>query len=405
MKRCLFLLLVCSTFFLSGCWSNDELSDLALVSALGVDKTDDGQYVGTVQVINPGNVAGEGKQGTGGSESAPVTSYSEIGTSLIEVNRRLSTKVSRQLYYAHTNLFIIGEKLAREEGVMKIFDALERDPEFRTTTRIIIAQGVNAADIIKTLTPLDKIPSNKVIKTMELTERFWGEHLNVETRDVLKKLTMPGQEPVITCFTMSGDPEEGEKLESIQETVPNARFQATGIAIFKDGKMIDIINGDLSKGTVWVLDKIKETAVAVDWEEEKDSIVYRSLRQNTNVKASVKNKNKPEISVEVAVEGGIGETSKPVDLSNPHILIELEDLIEKEIKENIMSSVNKAQELQTDFLGFGEAVHRADPQAWKQMKHAWNKEYFPDLEVNITVDAFVRRTGLRNKPFFSNMEG
>ncbi|WP_158736337.1 Ger(x)C family spore germination protein [Alteribacillus sp. YIM 98480] len=399
------ILLLMNMIFLSGCWSNRELPDLALVSALGIDKAENGQYVGTIQVINPGNVAGgEGTQATG-SESTPITTYTASGGNLTEVNRHVSSQVSRRPYYAHTNLLVIGEKLAREEGIAKIFDALERDPEFRTTTKAVIAtNNTKAEDIISTLTTIDKIPSNKVIKTLESTEQILGQHMNVDTRDVLSKMATPDQAPIITCFSMEGDENQGKSLENIQATVPEARLQASGIAVLKDGKMIDTITEDVSKGTMWVLNKIKATAVSIDWKGETDAIVYQVTRQKTDVTADMKNTNKPKISVEVSAEGRIGEAAVPVDLSNPLLLVEFEEALGEKIKENIMSSIHKAQELKADYLGFGGAVHRADPNAWESIKGEWEDSYFPEVEVDVTVDAFVRRTGLRNEPLLSNME-
>ncbi|MFZ4453908.1 Ger(x)C family spore germination protein [Salibacterium aidingense] len=394
---CFFSMLL-SISILSGCWSNQELPDLALVSAIGIDLSEDGEFVNTIQVINPGNVAGEGMQNTGGSESPPVSIYTEHGYNMTEAQRRISKKVSRELYYAHTNLLVIGEKLAEERGIQEIFDALERDNEFRTTTKVVVAQDAKAEEIIKTLTSIDKIPANKVIKTLRSTERIWGENINLETRDLLQKLISPGTSPVISCFRAPGNEDKGEAIEGIQETQPPFRLQAAGLALFKDGKLIHTVDGDTSKGILWVLDKIKETGVSLDWKQNKEAIVYEVIRQKTSVSAQVKN-NQPKVSVEVSAEGDIGETSVPIDLRKPHVLKDLEGLVEKEIKANLLSSIKKTQELQTDVLGFGEAVHRADSEAWKEMKKNWNDEYFPEVEVDVKVNAFIRRTGLRNKPF------
>ncbi|RSL32344.1 Ger(x)C family spore germination protein [Salibacterium salarium] len=393
-----------SMIFLSGCWSNQELPDLAMVSAIGIDQTENGKYAVTIQVINPGNVAGEGKQGAGGSESPPVTTYTETGDNLVEISRKASTKMSRQLYYAHANLIVIGEKLAKEEGVRKLFDALERDPEFRTTANIVIAHKSRASDIVDTLTSLDKIPSNKIIKTLKTTEKAWGEHLVVETREVLSKLVSPGQNPVITSFGMVGDSGKGDTIESIQATNPQSRLEANGLAVFKEGQMIEVMKGEAAKGLIWVLDKIQSTAVSVDWKEEKEAVVYQAVRQHTSVAADVQDNTKMKVSVEVEAEGDIGEVQVPVDLKDPHIIMELEALAEKEIKKSIISSINQAKELQTDILGFGEAVYRANPDVWKEVKQDWDETYFPEIEVDVTVDAFIRRTGLRNEPFLSNLE-
>ncbi|MED3810510.1 Ger(x)C family spore germination protein, partial [Priestia megaterium] len=71
-KWSVILLMILVTVLLSSCWSKKELTDLAIVSAMGVDKTEDGRYTVTLQIINPGNVAGE-LVGGGDSQSPPVT--------------------------------------------------------------------------------------------------------------------------------------------------------------------------------------------------------------------------------------------------------------------------------------------------------------------------------------------
>ncbi|RSL34726.1 Ger(x)C family spore germination protein [Salibacterium salarium] len=398
------LVVFISTAFLSGCWSNQELPDLALVSAIGVDKTEDGRYMNTIQVINPGNVAGESRQGTGGTESPPVSTYMEKGNNMVQIQRQISKKVPRRLYYAHTNLLVLGEKLVREEGVKNIFDALERDNEFRTNATVVIAQESTASELVKILTPIDQVPAEKIVNTLKYTERMWGENLNVAIRDVLPDLVSSGKEPVISCFSMYGDAKTGETLESIQETKPKTSLKATGLGIFKDGKLVDIVQGDMSKGVIWALDEIKATLVSVDWKEKQEAVVYEVIRQKTDVGAEINKNEKGKITIDISVEGDIGETAVPISLKNPRILYDVEDKVEKKIKANIESSVKKAQDLQTDIFGFGDAMHQSNPKMWKEWKKEWDDVYFPELEIDVTVNAFIRRTGLRNEPFFLNLD-
>ncbi len=387
---------------LSGCWSNKELTDLAFIAAFGIDKNEEGRYVGTFQIVNPGNVAG-GLQGGGGGERPPVTVYTATGDNLVEVSRRASGKVSRRLYYAHANLVVIGDELAKEEGINNIFDALDRDPEFRKTATVVIAHDTKAADIVKTLTPVDKIPANKVIKTLQFAEKRWGEHMNVNIQEVIKSLVSPGKEPVITGFQLIGKTKQATKLENIQESTPEAALQASGLAIFKEGKLIDWLQGETARGTVWGLDKIQATDVNINWGGKKEAIAYQVIRQKTKVSANMK-KGQPKISIHVRAEGDIGEVTVPVNLTDPHVLMNIEKVLEKEIKKEMNDAIQRAQKNKSDIFGFGEVVHRSDPKAWKKLKHDWNDVHFPELEVDVTVDAFVRRTGLRNKPYFSERE-
>ncbi len=49
-------------------------------------------------------------------------------------------------------------------------------------------------------------------------------------------------------------------------------------------------------------------------------------------------------------------------------------------------------------------VHRSDPKKWKKIKNDWNDTYFPNLKVNVKVEAFIRRSGLRTNSYLSDMK-
>ncbi|RFU61137.1 Ger(x)C family spore germination protein [Peribacillus glennii] len=391
----LFLMLACISL-VSGCWSKKELTDVALVSALGIDIDEKGRYVGTFQIINPGNVAG-GMQGGGAGQGPSVSVYSTTGNNIVEVSRRASTKISRRLYYAHTNLVVVSDELAEKEGLAAIMDAFDRHPEFRTTARVVIARESSAADIVKTLTAVDKIPANKVIKTMELTEKRWGEHVKTNIQEVTKDLVSPGKEPILTGFRMIGNAKKGEKMENVQESALDAILQADAIAVFKDDKLVDWLTGETARGTLWVLDKIKSTGISIDWQDKQEAIAYQVVRQKTKVTATMKN-GQPQISINVQAEGDIDEANVPVNLADPRVLLRIEKALGKEIEKEIHKSIQHASQHKTDIFGFGEAMHRSEPESWKRMEKNWNDEHFPKLKVKVNVDAYIRRTGLRSKP-------
>ncbi|MBY0199455.1 Ger(x)C family spore germination protein [Priestia megaterium] len=402
-KGVFLLLMMAMTFLLTSCWSKKELTDLAIVAAVGIDKTKDGRYHLTLQIINPGNVAGGMQGGGGGTQSPPVTIYSASGDNLVEASRRASSRISRRLYYAHANLVVIGEKLARESGINPLMDVLDRDPEFRNTATMVIANHSTAADLVQTLTPVDKIPANKVLKTLEFTERKWGENVKTSVQEVIKSLESPGRGTVVSGFRLDGDPQQAQKLDNLQESAPEATLRASGIAVLKQGKLVDWLYGEPARGTVWILDKIQGTDININWGGRKQAIAYQTVRQKTSVSAQVKN-GQPHISVHTRVEGDIGDMEVPVDITNPKVITKIEQSVRKEIKKELEIAIKRAQKNKTDILGFGEVIHRSRPNQFKKLKTEWNDVYFPKLDVDITVEAYVRRAGLRNKSFLSGVK-
>jgi spore germination protein KC len=391
-----FVVILGNTLLLSGCWSKKELTDLAIVAAFGIDKNEEGRYVGTMQIINTGNVAG-GMQGGGGNQGPPVSIFTGSGDSIVELSRRTSRTLSRRLYYAHTNLVIISEDLAREESISNILDPIERDAQFRSTAMIVIAQGSKASDIVKVLTAIDKIPADKIIQTLKFTEKTWGENITVNIQDAIKTLVSPGKELVVSGFRLSGDVNKGKKIDNTQQTHPSSLLYAGSLAIFKNGKLTDWIDGETARGSVFLLDKLKSSAIGVKWEGKDEAILYELIRQKTNVMVKME-KGKPRVSIEVQAEGNIGEARVSTDLNNPDVLLKIEKEIEKEIKKEMTMAIKQAQKNKSDIFGFGDALHRSNPEAWKKMKSEWNDVYFPEVKTDIVVDAFIRRTGLRNNP-------
>ncbi|TDL32738.1 Ger(x)C family spore germination protein [Jeotgalibacillus sp. S-D1] len=401
MNRTIFFLIVIGTILLSGCWNKRELTDIAVVSALAIDKNEEGKYVGTFQVINAGNIA-SGEQG-GGGENAPIRVFSATGESLIQMSRNAAAKMPRQLFYEHVKLLVISEELAKNEGINTIFDSLDRSPNFRITTRVVLARDTEAANVVKVLTAIEKLPSEGIIKTLKSAETMQGETVTVDIHAIMNALRSPGKEPVISAFTLKGDEKSGERIQSIQSTTLDANLQAKGIGVFKEGKLIDWLEDDAASGTVWALNKIQRTVMTLDWENEIDAVALEVIRQNTGVTIEMIS-GKPKISIEIRAEGDIREVKNQLDLSHPNILMNIEKKLGKKLKTEIEDAILRAQENKSDIFGFGEMVYQDYPEEWKKIKADWQDVHFPELKVDVKTDIFVRQTGLRNKPYFSDFE-
>ena len=159
--------------------------DIGFVTAIGIDPGEDERFTLTFQIINPRNVIG-GEQ-KGGVSGPPVAVYETSGENLIEIGRKATQQISRRLYYAHADLVVIGEELARK-GIRDVLDLLSRSQEFRENTTVVIAKDGKAKDILNTLTPVDQIPDSKIIKTIIFAQDNWGESIETRVSDVFKEI-------------------------------------------------------------------------------------------------------------------------------------------------------------------------------------------------------------------------
>ncbi|MCT8139433.1 hypothetical protein H1D32_18025 [Anaerobacillus sp. CMMVII] len=84
MNRMVFCLLCClSAFFLTGCWDQNELNELSLVTGMAIDKGKDTRYKLTVEVLNPPALETEGM----GTQTASIV-FSYEGESLAELVKK-----------------------------------------------------------------------------------------------------------------------------------------------------------------------------------------------------------------------------------------------------------------------------------------------------------------------------
>jgi spore germination protein KC len=85
-------------------------------------------------------------------------------------------------------------------------------------------------------------------------------------------------------------------------------------------------------------------------------------------------------------------------LSDPKVLADIEKALNKQLEKEISHAVENIKEHKIDFIGFGDTIYRKYPKQWEEMRDTWDKEYLPDLPVDVKAETYIRRTGLRNNP-------
>lgn len=379
-----------------GCWSRRELNDLAIAAAIGIDKKD-GQYLLSAQIINTAVIGSK----TGASRSdSPVTTFQETGKTIMEGFRRILTKMPREIYFAHLRLLIISEDVARE-GIKDCLDYFLRNHEFRNDFYVIIAKEASAGNVLQILTPIELTPANSLYNALEKSSKNWAPTTTVRLDDLINALLSPGREATLTGVEIDGNPEEGRETLSLTKTTELVSLQYKNIGIFKKDKLVGWLNEAESKGYNYITDKVKRTIGYVSCPNG-GRLALEILRSNTSVKGKVRG-GKPEIDINIFLEVDVGEVACSIDLTKTEVIHELENLGKKKTEGFIYSVIQKTQSYKSDIFGFGEAIHRANPKAWKKLKLHWD-QHFSELPVHLKIDYKIRRTGTQANSFLKEME-
>jgi spore germination protein KC len=388
MRRILGIVLIFGILIsLTACWNRRELNDLAITVALGFDKKGD-KYQVTAQIVNPNEVAGQNK---GGGMGTPTSVYTETADTIFEAVRKMTTKSPRKIYVAHLRMLVISEALAKE-GIGKVLDIVSRDQEFRTDFFIVVTKEGSVEDILNTYTiPQEIIPANKMFKSLETASQAWAAVQKTTLNDLLSDILSEGKEATVTGVLLTKKhTKEVETKENVEHMKPLSSIQFQDMAVFKKDKLAGWLHEEEGKGLAIILGRVKNTVNAVSCPGGK--LVLELIRIDREIKGKVVH-GQPRIEIKVQSEERVADVECEIDLLKPHTIIELEKKREQHIKELMEKAIHAAQkQYQTDIFGFGNAIRRADPKAWQQVKKDWDQA-FADIPVEMNVDVKIRRMG------------
>lgn len=370
---------------LSGCWSKRELNELALVAALGIDLVDD-EYVISAQVIDPSQVSS--KQSASGQ--APVVTYHAQGKTVFEAIRKILASSPRKLYFAHLQLVVIGEELALN-GLRDTVDFLGRDQEIRNDFTVIVSQQATAKDVLNVLTPIEKIPANKMLNSLKVMQDAWGSTLEVDIEDLVTKLGVNDQYFVLSAIEVLGDKSLGIDQTNVERIETPVMLKFTGLAIFKEDKLLGYLDEYDSKSLNYLNNHIKSTIEIISCPSKGE--LSTEITQSKAKTKGVIIDGKPTIQINMNVVQNVAEVNCDIDLTTLKKIDWINNQTEEHIQKNVEQVLNTLQEnYQADVLGFGEAIHRADPTLWEKIKDDWQTIY-PEVEVNVKVNVNTQGLG------------
>lgn len=399
MKRRALLLcmVILLQLFVTGCWSRRELNDLAIAVGIGIDKIGD-QYQVSAQVVLPSQIAGS----KGGSPQSPVNLYKATGNTVYEALRKITTLSPRKIYISHLRILVLGEDLAKE-GISSVLDFMSRDTDTRNDYFIVVAKDAKAEDTLKILTSLEKIPAVRLFSSLETSEKQWAPTSTVTLGTLITELVSKGKDPVLTGVVINGSVDVGQTQKNVETVDSPTELKYSGLAVFKEDKLIGWLNPEESKVYNYLTNKVKSTVFYIHCPEGK-KVSLDVFEARSKIKGSMHN-DKPEISIEQHIESDIGEVQcRKLDLTNPKTITELEQIANQKVVHLFETTIKKVQqEYKSDIFGFGEVIHRSDPQAWKKLKDNWDQTFI-NLPVSVKTDIKIRQLGKVTNSFLEEMK-
>ncbi|WP_028608294.1 Ger(x)C family spore germination protein [Paenibacillus harenae] len=394
--KAMLLLSLCSLIVLSGCWDLRYLDKLGVVLALGVDVDPAGkqELQLTVQVVLAQNVAAESKGGVGGT---PVTTFTETGDTLFEAIRKMSAKTSRRLFFSHTQMLIIGEKMAKR-GISSLTDLIERNPDIRTDISVLVARGITAQQLLQTTTQMESIPINQIHEMIEVNQDSYGTNYVVEVHDLSMLAGKGKQQAALPSIRLEGKKALRNTVDNVNRIPASAYPVLSTMAVFKEGKLTGYLKPKQSRGLSWLQEKVKSTTVTLACPESQGHLVVEVHEASRQYQVERTPDGMPVIKIKLLITGSVQEIMCPgVQVVEEGTLNEISLLAEGAVKAEAEDAIRKLQkEWRTDVLGWGREVYLKQPGIWKRIEPEW-PEVFPNVKSVVDCNFNIIGSGVRGE--------
>ncbi|PFE58768.1 spore gernimation protein GerC [Bacillus cereus] len=292
------------------------------------------------------------------------------GKTIADAISNLQEKIPREVFWGHTKVIVIGEKLAKA-GIHESLDFLARTPQTRLRSNVFVSKG-KAKDIMALLPPLEN-SSSEVLRELAVSKVL----MDITLKDVLQMLSGDAQAAAVPMITINPAAKGLKPLQTIS--------YINQTAIFKKDKMIGQINDKLTRGALWIRKEIKQATITIKSKEGNGEVSFTLRRATTELIPKIRYE-KWHMKIKVIAEYDMLLNGTNLDLATPKFTQMLQKDLEK------VQKVQKA-----DILGFSEEFHRKYPQVWKKAKKDWD-EIFPSVEVIFDMKATIQRSGQSTIP-------
>ncbi|WP_046495336.1 Ger(x)C family spore germination protein [Syntrophomonas zehnderi] len=369
--------LILAALLIGGC-GKIELQDTGIPLSVGADLKDD-QIDLAICLANPLPT----EKSTDNEPQFMVLNSS--GSTFSEAIRNISLSFSDYPLWSHLQLSIVGENLARSDMSL-VLDFITRNRYVRKDLLIVVTHKVTPAEILSVKPILAPHPPTAIKKMLKIQEAETGIYTPMNYTEILHRFLTAGIEPIIPMIT-------------IDRSGAEDRFLLDGMAVFKGRKMVGILNENESRGfRLMRPEQIRGGLFIMPSPLNRKNLVTLELSRSQAKITPVFKDNQMIMKIQLKAEGNFYEQSGTDNLFTEPMFKRLEAAAEQELTQQILDSIHKAQELNSDIFGWGEMVYRSDPRIWKTLEPKWD-QIFPAVQSDISVDFSLRRSYLTDKSF------
>ncbi|WP_366922852.1 Ger(x)C family spore germination protein [Metallumcola ferriviriculae] len=380
LKIGILVLLTAALLFNGGCWSRQEIEELAIVTAAALDTTPNNDIQLSVLIIKPSALAG-GQSGGGGGEENPTILVTATGKTISEATRNITKTLSRRIFWSHNRLILIGEDLAKSGVVM--LDFLSRERQTRLTSWVMVTGG-RAQDLLSVESELEKTISEQLAAMNR--NRI---SLEVKLFTFLDMLAAKGVTPVVL-------PRIESFTDPMAQKGKQKKLRLNGAALFNEqSKLVGWMEESATRGLMWLRgEDVSSGVITFECPGHPGSFISMRVRDNSREVKVLVGEERLQIEVKLIGDVDLEEADCPTQLANSNFIKDVEKQVADKVTLRARRALKEAKDLQVDPFNFGMVVKNQLPDYWDDVKDKWSTQVFPEVPLKIVTEINLRRTGL-----------
>ncbi|MEW5921638.1 MAG: Ger(x)C family spore germination protein [Bacillota bacterium] len=378
----------------SGCWDRREPDLLGLITIAAFDLDDSGLIKVYAQLANPVG-AGQQQNGGGGGSNEKRTSIWALeatGHTVYQAIKNMELRSTRELLWTHVEVVLFSEKLARR-GIRPVLDFIEREPQIRLIARPFVVQG-EMGRLMQAEFPLEQFGATALSKQIiSIRDELAYTSDTDSVRVMLHHLTTPGWElDLPRIVVLEEDEANGNNRAGRQNPA-----LISGMAVFRGDKLVGFFDYKETAGYMWLRGEVEQHVLVLQCpDHEEDLLTVQIFESRVELTPQI---NGDEVRFKAAIfaEGRIEEFYCQDLPPEDEFIASLNRRLATAIRNEAAAGLEKGRELGADVFGLGNIIYRTRNKDWQRFGENWI-EMFPEVMVDLDVQAVIRRHGLNLAP-------
>lgn len=388
MKKFIIIILIGMICF-NGLVNERELNKLAIVSCIGIDLCDDGEYQLTVNVLDTKKSGGDtnGEEKSEKNKNSVKNVYTTKSSSIQGALREIVNLSSKKMYLAHIEVVMLSEKILREKNIIDILDYFVRDYEGGNDFILTCIKGNEVKEIIENLSLENNQFATDINENIKSAYQYIGNTSENMLNNDLRNILQNGKEFVISSLEVENANLQGNE----EEKNKSFNIKVSDMGYFRNGKLIGFLEGKdnlcyniLNEGITFTILQIGEG---------KDRVVIEIVNSKISMIPEVV-ENKYIVNIEQTVTASITEMGENVRIKTKEEKRNYEEKFENLLKEYISQYIKNCKtKYNSDIVGFKNLFYKYKYNEYKNVENIFYSNIYKNIDINVKVNVNIPNFG------------